>query len=298
MILIIGATGMVGSEICRLLRGSNKSVRAMVRDTTAPEKRDALEKLGVQIVKGDLRNRSTFGPALNDVSAVITTVSSVPFTYVPGENDIDKVDREGMLNLIDAACDAGIQHFVYTSFSGDIDADFPLRNAKRKVEEHLKNSGMNYTILRPGYLMEVWLSPAVGFNFEEGKVQLCGDGTQSVSYISISDVARFAAESLENPAAHHAVLELGGPDKVTQLEAVKIFESASGKEFEVQSIPKETLEAQMGQVDDPMQKSYAALMVQLADGNPIDMEGILQQFPLQLTSVKEFARRKGEVAAV
>ena len=66
---------------------------------------------------------------------MITTASSMPFAYKPGENDIRTTDLEGEMSLVDAAKAANVRHFVYTSFSGNIDFDFPLRNAKRAVEK-------------------------------------------------------------------------------------------------------------------------------------------------------------------
>jgi NADH dehydrogenase len=290
MNLIVGATGLVGSEICRLLTADGKPVRVMVRETSDQAKTKELKELGVQIVQGDLRNSSTFEPALQGVTAVITTISSMPFSYVPGENDIQKVDLEGMMNLIDNAKAAGVQHFIYTSFSGQMDLDFPLRNAKRSVEKHLQKSGMVYTILRPSFFMEIWLTAAVGFDVANTKVQLYGDGTKPVSYISYMDVAKFAVESLENPAAKNATLELGGPEKLSQLEAVKIFEEISGREFEVQKVPEKALQSQRDEATDPMQESFSGLMLCLAKGDPISMEGLLQAFRIKLTSVKEYAQ--------
>jgi uncharacterized protein YbjT (DUF2867 family) len=290
MNLIIGATGMVGSEICRLLTVDSKSVRAMVRETSDPVKVNKLKELGVEIVKGDLRDSSTFAGALQGVSAVITTVSAMPFSYVPGENDIQNVDLDGMTNLINSAKKAGVKHFIYTSFSGQIDMDFPLRNAKRAVEKHLQKSGMTYTILRPSCFTEVWLSAAVGFDTANAKVQLCGDGTKPVSYISYLNVARFAVESLENQAARNAILELGGPEKLSQLDAVKIFEDASGKKFDIQHTPEEALQSQLDTATDPMQKSFSGLMLCVAHGDPIDMQEILANYPIKLRSVREYAR--------
>jgi uncharacterized protein YbjT (DUF2867 family) len=290
MNLVVGATGMLGSEICRLLTADGKPVRVMVRETSDQAKIKKLKELGIQIVQGDLRNSSTFEPALQGVTAVITTISSMPFSYVAGVNDIQKVDLEGMTNLIDNAKTAGVQHFIYTSFSGQIDLDFPLRNAKRSVEKHLQKSGMVYSILRPSCFMEVWLTAAVGFDVANAKVQLCGDGTKPVSYISYMDVAKFAVESLENPAATNATLELGGPEKFSQLEAVKIFEEVSGRKFEVQEVPKKALQSQRDEATDPMQKSFSGLMLCVANGDPINMEELLQEFPIKLTSVKEYAQ--------
>ncbi len=290
MILIIGATGMVGGEVCRQLIAVEKPVRAMLRKSSDPSKRNNLSEMGIEIVEGDLRDPSTFGPALNGVDTVITTVSAMPFSYVPGDNDIQHVDLEGMKNFIDHSKAANVQHFVYTSFSKQIDLDFPLRNAKRNVENHLVNSGMTYTILRPSCFMEVWLSPAVGFDVQNAKVNLCGSGTEPVSYISFKDVAKFAVESLENPSAENAKFELGGPEELSQLDAVKIFEEFGGKKFEVQHVPVEALKAQRETADDPMAKSFSGLMESVAHGDPIDMKETMKVFPVELISVKDFAK--------
>jgi uncharacterized protein YbjT (DUF2867 family) len=158
------------------------------------------------------------------------------------------------------------------------------------VEQYLKKSGMIYTILRPSCFMEVWLTAAVGFDAASAKVQLCGDGTKPVSYISIKDVARFVAESIENPAAKNATLELGGPEQLSQLEAVSIFEKISRRKFAVQTIPGNALKSQMDEATDPMQKSFSGLMLCVANGDPINMEAVLQDFPIKLTSVEEYAQ--------
>jgi uncharacterized protein YbjT (DUF2867 family) len=290
MNLVIGATGMVGGEICRLLTAGGKPVRAMVRASSDQAKVQQLKDLGVTLVHGDLRDSSTLGPALKGVNAVITTISSMPFSYVAGENDIRSVDLAGMTTLIDNAGTTGVKHFIYTSFSGQLDLDFPLRNAKRSVEKHLQESGMVYTILRPSCFMEVWLTAAVGFDVANAKAQLCGDGTKPVSYISQKDVARFAIASLDNPAAKNATLELGGPEQISQLAAVKIFEELTGRQFKKQSIPEKALQSQRDEATDPMQESFAALMLCVAHGDPIDMEYVLQTFPIKLTTVREYAR--------
>ena len=289
MILVIGSTGMVGSEVCRLLISKKLSVRAMVRKTSDTSKRNKMTDLGVQILEGDIRDKSTFPKLLEGISTVITNLSSMPFSYVPGENDIRKVDEEGMINLIDASKKAGVKHFIYTSFSKNIEVDFPLNNAKRKVEKHLKNSGMIYTILHPSFFMEVWLSAAVGFDAINGKVNLCGDGKNPVAYISQKNVAKFAVECVSNPAAVNAELELGGPENLSQLQAMKIFEEVMQKRMEIQHIPVEGLQAQLDSASDPMQKSFTGLMLCLATGDRIDMKDMLKKFPVTLSSVKEFA---------
>jgi len=295
MILVIGSTGMVGSEVCRLLKSKNIPVRAMVRSSSEASKQNKLKDLGVQLIEGDIRDKSSFPKILEGITTVITTISAMPFSYVPGENDIQHVDEEGMINLIDAAKNAGVKHFIYTSFSKNFDLDFPLSIAKRKVEKHLKESGMNYTILRPGFFMEVWLSQAVGFDAINGNINLFGTRTNPIAYISMKDVAKFAVECVSNPDAVNSILELGGPENLNQLETVKVFEEVIGKKINVQLIPAEALRVQMDSAADPMQKSFAALMCCAANGDFIEMEEVLRKFPLQLTSVREFARSMVEV---
>jgi NADH dehydrogenase len=222
---------------------------------------------------------------------VITTASSMPFSYQPGENDIQRVDLEGLTNLIAAAQAADVSRFIYTSFSGQIDLDFPLRDAKRAVEQRLRDSGLVYTILRPSYFMEVWFSPAVGFDAVNAKAQIYGAGENPISWISLQDVAQFAVESLDNPAARNATLELGGPEALSPLQVVRIFEEAGGRPFEVQHVPEEALEQQQAAATDPMQQSFAGLMRCYARGDRIDTQQTSQAFSVQPTSVVSFARR-------
>lgn len=288
-VLVAGATGLLGSEICRLLRAKNLPVKAMVRTTSDPVKINQLTKLGVQIVQGDLTKKVSLSQVLQGVKTVITSVSSMPFSYKPGENDIQSVDENGVINLIDASKAAGVNHFIYTSFSKNLDLDFPLRNAKRKVERHLQQSGLTYTILRPGCFMELWLSAAVGFDALNGKVNTCGTGSNPLAYISFKYVAKFAVESISNPAAINAILELGGPQNLTQLDAVKIFEEVLDKKIKVGQMPVDALQSQLDGTEDPMQKSFSGLMLCVANGDYIDMKEVLGKFPVKLTSVRDFA---------
>lgn len=289
--LVVGATGMVGSEICTRLMAQGKAVRALVRSTSDPAKVSHLKALGIETMQGDLRNRASLEAACRGVETVMTTASSMPFTYKPGENDIRTTDLAGEMSLIDAAKAAKVRHFVYTSFSGNLDLDFPLRNAKRAVERYLKASGLTYTILRPSCFMEVWLSPAVGFDAANAKAVIYGDGTKPLSWITTRDVAAFAVASLENPAARNATLELGGPEALTPLQVVKIFEAAQGRKFDVQFVPADALKAQQIAATDPMQQSFAGLMRCVAAGDAIEMKEMLKTFPVKLMSVKEYVQQ-------
>jgi uncharacterized protein YbjT (DUF2867 family) len=289
MILVVGATGLVGRQICRLLTASGKPTRAMVRATSDQAKVDELKSLGANVVQGDLRDPKSLRAACQGVSAIISTASSMPFNYQPGENTPESTDQDGLLSLLDAACEAGVQQIIYTSFP-TMTPDFPLQDAKRAVEDRLRGCGLAYTILQPTFFMEVWLSPAVGFDSANRKATIYGSGENPISWISLMDVAQFAVRCLDNPAARNATLELGGPEALTPLEVVSIFEEAGGKPFEVQFVPVEALQGQHAAATDPMQKSFAGLMIGIADGRSIDMRATLQSFPIKLKTVREYAR--------
>src|SRR5688500_14187830 len=142
MYLVVGATGVLGSEICRLFAGEGKRARALVRPTSDQNKVKELENLNVDIAVGDLKHRSSIDAACRGVSVVVSTASS---TASRQEGDsLQTVDLEGQLNLIDAAKAANVSRFVMVSFP-HADVEFPLQDAKRAVEGHLKNSGLTYT---------------------------------------------------------------------------------------------------------------------------------------------------------
>ena len=291
MILVVGSTGLVGGEICRRLTGRGEHVRALVRSTSDPAKVTALHDRGVETVIGDLRDRASLVKACKGVEAVVTTVSAMPFSYEPGVNDIRITDTDGTLALIDAAAAEGVRRFVYLSFSKNLDVPCPLHEAKRTVEAHLTKSGMDYTILRPSCFMEVWLSPAVGFDPINGKATIYGDGTRPLSWIAAGDVAEFAARAVRAGAARNAILELGGPEPLSPLEAVRAFERAGGRPIEVTHVPEEALEQQRLAATDPMQASFAALMCAYARGDLIEMGDTLTTFPMALTSVSDYAEK-------
>jgi NADH dehydrogenase len=286
MNLIVGATGMLGGEICRLLAEQGSAVRVLVRDSSNPEKVERLRRLGAEVVRGDLKNRASLETACRGASAVVSTASS---TMSRQEGDsIESVDRQGQLNLIETAEEAGVKHFILISFP-NVDITFPLQTAKRAVEDRLRRGRMTYTILRPTFFTEVWLSPALGFDPAHATVQIYGGGHNEISWISYQDVAKFAAAALDNPRAINAIIKLGGPDALSPLEVVRLAEQVLGKRVAVQHVPEEALRAQYSAASDPLQHSFAALMLYYARGEAIDMAETLRALPVQhLKSVREY----------
>jgi uncharacterized protein YbjT (DUF2867 family) len=286
MNLIIGATGLLGSEICRRLTGQAEAVKALVRGTSDPDKVAELRSLGAELVRGDLKDPASLKAACRDVSAIISTASS---TLSRQEGDsIQAVDRQGQLDLVEAAEAAGVKQFVLVSFP-NTDIDFPLQNAKRAVEDRLRRSRMIHTILQPTFFMEVWLGPALGFDLANAKAQIYGDGHKKISWISFQDVARFAVAALGNPRATNATVKLGGPEALSPLEVVRLAEESLNKPVVVQHVAEEALRAQHHAASDPMQQSFVGLMLYYARGDVIDMTDTRRAFSVEpLKSVREY----------
>lgn len=291
LILVAGATGFLGSEVCRRLVASGHAVRGLVRASSDPQAVARLEALRVEVTRGDVRDRASLDRACAGVDGVISTVTTTR-SRQPDEN-IESTDENGQLQLVDAASAAGVRRFVYVSYSGHFEGEDPLTHAKRAVERRLRESPMSYTILRPTYFMEAWLSPALGFDYTNGRATVYGDGEGKISFISLADVAEFAVRALEAPGAENAVIELGGPEALSPHEVIRIFERRTGKRFDVEHVPEEALRAQRDGATDSLQRTFATLMLNYAKGDAIPMDETLRQWPVQLTKVEDYAARVG-----
>ena len=286
MDLVVGATGLVGQQIAFGLRRQGRAVRALVRGGTRHEKAAPLLAAGIEIVDADLTKPESLPAACAGAETVLCTASSMPHCKDAG---LRRVDLEGTLVLIETAELSGVQHFVYTSYSGNIRVDSPLETAKRDCEKRLLHSKMRATILRPSYFMEVWLSAALGFDPASGRARIYGSGEAKISYISFHDVVAFALAVAANPSHPSAFMEMGGSEPLSQLDAVAIFERALGRKVELESVPFAALEEQNRSAD-PLQKTFAALMMGYAKGDVIP--GSLEtarQYGVTLHSVSGYA---------
>jgi NADH dehydrogenase len=296
LVLVAGATGLVGSEVCRRLVASGRQCQALVRETSDAGKAKALQECGATLVTGDLKNRDSLMAACRGARAIISTASAT-LSRQPSDS-IEAVDLEGQLNLVAAAKANGVERFVFVSYRYDRDNLYPLSNAKQAVERAIEE--FNYTILRASYFMEIWLSLLLGFDYPNAKASILGVGDKKVSWVSFVDVAEFCVRSLDSPAAQRATIDVGGPEPLSPLEVVRIFEQESGRTFALEHVPLEVLGAQVNAARDSLEKSMAALMLQAARGDAMDMRPVLAKFPFQLTSVRDYAQRvlRTHVAAV
>lgn len=288
MILVAGATGNLGSEIVRRLRERGEEVRGLVRNTSAPEKTARLKELGAETVTGNLRDRASLDIACRGVRAVVSTVTTIA-TAQPGDSFAD-TDAAGTSSLIDAAKKAGVEHFVFVSFDSSQFPATPLSDAKRAVEARLRASGMDYTILHPSFFMEVWLGPMIFGDVSAGQVKVFGSGEGKLPYVSVADVAEVAVRAVTNPIARNSTIAFGGPEAITQREAVRLFEEATGKSLTVTEVPEAALEAQWKSAENPFEKTFAGLMLGVARLDQ-SAEPLKDEFAFQMTRVRDFAKR-------
>jgi uncharacterized protein YbjT (DUF2867 family) len=288
MILVAGSTGLLGSEICRQLITQQKPVRALVRKTSASEKINALKQMGCGLAEGDFKDKASLINACRGCDTVISTVSST-LSRQEGDN-IQTVDHDGNLNLVAAAKETGVKHFIFISFRHKNASESALTTAKRVTEHAIINSGMKYSVLQASFFMEIWLSPALGFNYPEHTAQIPGDGKQPISFVSYKDVAAFTVASVDNTAAKNKTLEIGGLEAISPAQVIKEFEKISKQQFIVNYIPVAALQQQADETTEYWQKIFTNVMIFYANGDAMDMKPLLEKIPVKLHSVKDYAK--------
>ncbi|MDB4882319.1 MAG: NmrA family protein [Gemmatimonadetes bacterium] len=288
MILVAGATGLLGSEICRLLREQGRPVRALVRAGSANAAR--LRELGVDVMVGDLRSPASVEEACRGVDAVASTATAMG--TVDKQLNLRDVDRDAQLRLVEVAKASGVQRFVYVSLSPKLQPTAPLVLYKREVERALRASGMRWTILQPSVYMEVWLSAKLGWDFIENRAMIFGAGDGPMSWISVADVARYAVCALDDPRLVNRDLPLAGPEALSPNQVVKIFEELSARRFKVRRIPRPMLLllAPMLRLFDEGIASGMAMGAQSALGDQFDTP-LQRELGPPTTTVREYAAR-------
>jgi len=111
-VLVVGATGVLGMEVCRQLAAAGKKVKGLVRTSSQKEKVNALHEVGVQTVTGDMKDLQSLYRAFQNVDAVISTATST-ISHQQGDS-IETVDLSGQLNVAEVASVARVQHVVPT----------------------------------------------------------------------------------------------------------------------------------------------------------------------------------------
>ncbi|HUK84667.1 MAG TPA: SDR family oxidoreductase [Candidatus Acidoferrum sp.] len=280
LILIVGATGDLGGLITRGLLSKGEHVRVLVRSQSSFQ---PLIEAGAQAVFGDLKDRNSLDPACKGVDVLITTATSAKRS---GADTVDTVDLKGNQNLIDAAKFTGVKQFIFVSANiAYPDSPIPLMAAKAATEDYLRASGIPYTIVAPDAFMQVWVAMVVGLPAVAGKpVMFVGSGNRRHSFISDSDVANFIIASIENQKAISQKVVIGGPEALSFIDAVRVFERALNRKIAVQSVAA-------GQSI----PGFPEAMSQIVGGfdmydSVVDMSETSKTFGVRLTSLQEFAK--------
>src|SRR5579883_284509 len=203
MILVVGGTGFIGRAIAAELARRGQDVTVTSHRTGS-----ATVNLGgrdVPIRRADVNEAATLGSALEGVEVV---VGAAQFAGFPNENPrrgltFDRVDRQGTENLVAAAKAAGVQRYVYLSGAGAApDARQPWFRAKWGAENAVRGSGLRYAIFRPSWVYgprDRALNRYVAFvRSPLPIVPVIGDGKQRLQPVFVEDVARAAADWVQD----------------------------------------------------------------------------------------------------
>ena len=289
MILVAGASGALGGTAARQLLASGRPVRALTRH---PARLDAMRALGAEVVRGDLLDPESLERACVGVTQVFTTANSF---LGSGASAPERVDVPGTRNLIAAAERAGVRHFVFTSALGlERFASVDYFRAKLASERHLQASRVPWTILRPAAFMETW-AMLLGVPVVAGTpVRIVGDGRRRANYVCLDDVAAMVCRVLDEPPAG-AIVEFGGPDELTPLEIVAIFERLSGRRARRQHAPAPVMRVVAGLVGpfNPVLARQLRLAVLAAtrDEPRLDMAAVLSRYRIPQTRFEDWAAR-------
>jgi len=188
-VLITGATGHQGGAVWRQLRERGFPTRLMTRHPEGEEARKLVGH-GTEVVRGDFDDPASLTRALEGVAGVFAVQTAA-------EEGTEGEVRHG-INLVDAAKRVRINHFVYSSVgSADRKTGIPHFESKFRIEEHLRNTGMRYTIFRPVFFMENWL--AMRKAIEGGTLALPLPPDTPLQMIAVDDIGAFVAMALERP---------------------------------------------------------------------------------------------------
>ena len=196
-VFLAGASRGVGLEVAKRLVGRSMPPIVLLRQPQ-PE----LEALGVQVRQGDAMNPDQVADAMvgSSIETVISTIGGISAEGV-------RSDFVGNRNLIDAALNVGAKHFILVTSIGTGDSAIALPDSalqalgavlkeKNLAEEHLRNSGLTYTIVRPGGLKS---EPATGNGVLTADPSIGG-------IIHRADVAELISQCVNNPKSYNQTL--------------------------------------------------------------------------------------------
>jgi uncharacterized protein YbjT (DUF2867 family) len=262
LILVTGATGRQGGAVLRHLRERGFGCRALTRDPSKPQARSLVNQ-GIEVVRGDLDDPASLTRALDEVYGVYSVQSR--------ESGIDVEIRQG-INLADAAKRSRITHFVQSSVaSADQRTGIPHFDSKLRIEEHLRGTGMHFTIVRPVFFMENWLT--MRESIENGTLALPLNPDTRLQMIAVDDIGGHVAMAFEHSGKwQDRTVEIAG-DELSMLELTQALSRTAGREVAYQQIPWDQFEGRAGRETAVMYRWFQDA------GYHVDIGAARQEYP-------------------
>jgi uncharacterized protein YbjT (DUF2867 family) len=271
-ILVTGATGQQGSALARLLLQRKHKVYALTRNTQSSAAQDLRDK-GANIVKGDLDDSGSLERAVKDVQSIF--LMGTPF-----EDGTEGETRRGKV-MADIAKDNSIEHLVYSSVaSADKNTGIPHFESKYKVEQHIKDLGIPYTIIGPTFFMENLLGPGL----EQGQLALPLSPSSILQQSALENIAEFSTLVLESRKPFLGKRIDIASDEVTGEQAAEILSNVLGYKIKYVAVPLE----QVYRANEDMARMYDWYE---KVGTHIDIISLHQEYPeVNWLTFKDWAR--------
>jgi uncharacterized protein YbjT (DUF2867 family) len=240
VILVSGATGQQGGAVARHLLSRGYRVRAMTRKPQEA-RAQALVAAGAQVVAADLDDAASLERALAGASGAFAVQNT-------REAGIELEEEQGK-RFAEVAKKTGVSRLVYTSVgSADRDTGIPHFDNKFRVEQKVRSLGFSsWTILRPVFFMENFLSPWFKPGIDEGKLIMAVEPDTVLQLIAVDDIGWFGSRAFERHEEMNGVdVDIAG-DQHTLPEIAQILSHAAGRKIEFVRAPIE--EVRKGSAD-------------------------------------------------
>lgn len=289
MILVAGGSGTLGSRLVQRLLSRGLPVRVLTRDATrVPATVESL-----QMVEGDVRNPASLRPALADVD---TVVSAVHGFVGGGRVSPASVDRDGNVNLIDAAAAAGAAVVLMSVVGASADSPMELFRMKHAAEQHLQASGVPWTIVRATAYLEMWVGLLEATSRRSGRPLVFGRGDNPNNFVAAADVATLLERVVTDPSTRGRIFEIGGPENLSFNQLAAEVQRMAGGHTGPRHVPRAALHAMCLVVrpfrPDLARQARAALVLDSADMT-FDASPVHRLFPdLPSTPLAELLARR------
>lgn len=253
--IVTGASGQLGRQVIDNLLAAGAA--PIIAITRSPEKLADLTDKGVEVRAGDFNDPASLGAALSGGKRLL--IISID-DLTPGAR------LKAHANAITAAKDAGIEHIVYTSLTNPVE-ESPITFSvdHRDTETMIKDSGATYTILRNNLYTDLVLMGG-GQSIGMGQ-HFAAAAEGSTGYVTRADCARAAAAALMQETGS-SVLDITGPEAITQADIAAILSEIAGKDIPYIPISTDDLvKAMVGNgLPDFMARVFASFDTAMAQG--------------------------------